>query len=311
MRRLFLTVAISTVLAASKAGGGLRGGGGTVDSYEPIRPWSNFSASDSLASSILGKTNVRCQVLVLVLALAGAPVPGGRRILEELMDESPKTPDPKSAVSRRDLFKLTLGGGAGLALGGLLDVSAVRAATKDLKLSEVSEHTTSCNFCSCGCGMIAAVRDGKLLKMEGDYDHIVNRGSLCVKGISMFATHASPQRLTRPRYRAPGSDRWQEISWDDAIARVAKKIRETRDRTWIATEQVDAPDLSVDRASGDRLQNAPQFIPHEGGKRGVPVNRTDAIGFMGGAQNTNEECYLFQKAARLLGMAYVEHQARL
>jgi formate dehydrogenase major subunit len=187
----------------------------------------------------------------------------------------------------------------------------MRAATADMKLSNVSEFTTSCNFCSCGCGMIAAVRDGTLLKMEGDYDHIVNRGSLCVKGISMFATHASPQRLTTPRYRAPGADRWEEISWDDAIARVAKKIRQTRDDTWIATETVDAPALSVDRASGDRLQNAPRFIPHEGGTREVPVNRTDAIGFMGGAQNTNEECYLFQKAARLLGLSYVEHQARL
>ena len=120
----------------------------------------------------------------------------------------------------------------------------MRAATKDLKLSDVSEFTTSCNFCSCGCGMIAAVRDGKLLKMEGDYDHIVNRGSLCVKGISMFATHASPQRLTTPRYRAPGSDHWEDISWDDAIARVAQKIRKTRDETWIATEKVDAPELS-------------------------------------------------------------------
>ena len=159
--------------------------------------------------------------------------------------------------------------------------------------------------------MIAAVQDGKLLTMEGDYDHIVNRGALCVKGISMHATHASPNRLTTPRYRAPGSDRWEEISWDDAIARVAKKIRTTRDATWIATEKVDAPDLSVDRASGDRLQNAPHFIAHEGGNREVPVNRTDAIGFMGGAQNTNEECYLFQKAARLLGLAYIEHQARL
>ncbi|HEX7778971.1 MAG TPA: hypothetical protein VF424_07030, partial [Vicinamibacterales bacterium] len=204
----------------------------------------------------------------------------------------------------------TLGGGSGLALSGLLDVRAIRAATADMKLSNVSEFTTSCNFCSCGCGMIAAVRDGKLLKMEGDYDHIVNRGSLCVKGISMFATHASPQRLTTPRYRAPGADTWQEISWDDAIARVAKKIRDTRDATWIATEQVEAPDLSVDRAAGDRLQNAPHFIAHDG-RREVPVNRTDAIGFMGGAQNTNEECYLFQKAARLLGLAYVEHQARL
>ena len=225
------------------------------------------------------------------------------------MDESLNAPG--SVITRRDLFRLTLGGGSGLALGGLLDVHAMRAATKDLKLADVSEFTTSCNFCSCGCGMIAAVRDGKLLKMEGDYDHIVNRGSLCVKGISMFATHASPHRLTTPRYRAAGSDRWEDISWDDAIARVAQKIRKTRDETWIATEKVNAPDLSVDRASGDRLQNAPQFISHEGGSREVPVNRTDAIGFMGGAQNTNEECYIFQKAARLLGLAYVEHQARL
>jgi formate dehydrogenase major subunit len=216
----------------------------------------------------------------------------------------------ESTISRRDLFRLTLGGGAGLSVGGLLDVPAMRAATQDLKLSEVSEFTTSCNFCSCGCGMIAAVRDGKLLKMEGDYDHIVNRGSLCVKGISMFATHASPQRLTTPRYRAPGSDHWEDISWEDAISRVAKKVRKVRDENWIATEQVDAADLSVDRASSERLESAPRFIPHEG-KREVPVNRTDAIGFMGGAQNTNEECYLFQKAARLLGLAYVEHQARL
>jgi formate dehydrogenase major subunit len=216
----------------------------------------------------------------------------------------------EQSLNRRDWLKITVGRTTGLALGGLLDVPAMRAATEDLKLSDVSEFTTSCNFCSCGCGMIAAVRDGKLLKMEGDYDHIVNRGSLCVKGISMFATHASSQRLTKPRYRAPGSDQWQEISWEDAVARVAQKIRKTRDENWIATDKVNADDLSVDRASSERLESAPRFIPHAG-PRDVPVNRTDAIGFMGGAQNTNEECYLFQKAARLLGMAYVEHQARL
>ena len=190
----------------------------------------------------------------------GASPPGGarRRSLHPRCghDETPEDHLPEvcldgsargaAGVSRRDLLRLGFRGAGGLALAGLLDVPAMRAATKDLKLSDVSEFTTSCNFCSCGCGMIAAVRDGKLLTMEGDYDHIVNRGSLCVKGISMFATHASPKRLTTPRYRAPGSDHWEDISWDDAIARVAQKIRKTRDETWIATEKVDAPTV-VDR----------------------------------------------------------------
>ena len=188
-------------------------------------------------------------------------------------------------LNRRDWFRNALGGGVGLALGGLIDLKAVRAANENLKLSNIHELTTSCNFCSCGCGMVAAVRDGKLISMEGDYDHIVNRGSLCVKGISMFATHTSPNRLAKPRYRAPGSDHWEEISWNDAVERIAQKIRKTRDATWTATEKL--------------------------GDKEVPVNRTDAIAFMGGAQNTNEECYLFQKGARLLGTAFVEHQARL
>jgi formate dehydrogenase major subunit len=218
----------------------------------------------------------------------------------------------RGGVTRRDVLRLSMGGGAGFALGSLVDMPAAAAAARTLKLSDVQEFTTSCNFCSCGCGMVASVRDGKLIAMEGDFDHIVNRGSLCVKGISMFATHTSPQRLTTPRYRAPGSDHWQEISWDEAITRIAQKIRKTRDETWIATEKVAAAKLEVDLAAGDaRIESAPRVVPAAPSSDEVPVNRTDAIGFMGGAQNTNEECYLFQKAARLLGLAYVEHQARL
>jgi len=197
--------------------------------------------------------------------------------------EAPTMKSP--SFGRRQWLKATVGGGAGLALSGLLDVPRIRAATQNLKLSQISEFTTSCNFCSCGCGMVASVREGKLISMEGDYDHIVNRGSLCVKGISMFATHASPNRLAKPLYRAPGSDHWEEISWENAVERVAQKIRKTRDATWVSTQKL--------------------------GDKDVPVNRTDEIAFMGGAQNTNEECYLFQKAARLLGIPFVEHQARL
>jgi formate dehydrogenase major subunit len=207
------------------------------------------------------------------------------------MDPAPRRnpTDPEapslSTLDRRSWLKLAVGGGTGLALGGVLDVTALRAASRELKLSNVTEFTTSCNFCSCGCGMVAAVREGKLISLEGDFDHVVNRGSLCSKGMAMFPTHASPQRLQTPRYRAAGSDRWVEITWDDAVNRIAQKIREVRDQTWIATERV--------------------------GDTEVPVNRTDAFAFMGGAQNTNEECYLFQKAARLLGTVTVEHQARL
>src|SRR5262245_35426212 len=112
--------------------------------------------------------------------------------------------DRKVTVNRRDWLKAAAGGSLGLALDGVLDVAAVKAAAQTFKLSNVNEFTTSCNFCSCGCGMVAAVRDGKLIALEGDYDHVVNKGSLCVKGMSMFPTHASPQRLQVPRYRAAG-----------------------------------------------------------------------------------------------------------
>jgi len=190
-----------------------------------------------------------------------------------------------ASVDRREFLKLAACAGAVLSLDGVVDASAVRAATGNLKLSEVSEFTTACNFCSCGCGMIAATRDGKLLTLEGDYDHVVNGGSLCVKGMALMPTHESPRRNKTPRYRAPGSDHWEDITWDDAIEKIAQRIRKTRDETWISTERV--------------------------GDEEVPVNRTDAFAFLGGAQNTNEECYIFQKAARLLGTAFVEHQARL
>jgi formate dehydrogenase major subunit len=194
-------------------------------------------------------------------------------------------------LSRRKWLKATAGGGAGLALAKLgFSPPEVRAATKDLKLTGAKQYTTSCNFCSCGCGMVCHVVDGKLVNLEGDPDHIVNEGALCSKGAAMQATHESPQRAKTPLYRAPGSDRWQEISWDEALDRISRKIKATRDANWIAT------DKDTDK---------------EGNEVEYRVNRTDALAFLGGAQNTNEECYLYAKMGRLLGSAYIEHQARL
>ena len=188
-------------------------------------------------------------------------------------------------------MKWTAGGGAGLALGELgLSSKEVQAAAKRAKLAGAQEFTTACNFCSCGCGMVAQVKDGKLLNLEGDPDHVINEGSLCSKGAAMKATHESSQRLQKPRYRAPGSDKWQEITWDEALDKIAKKVKQTRDQNWIATEK-----------DKDKDGNEVEYT----------VNRTEALGFLGGAQNTNEECYLYAKMGRLLGTPLIEHQARL
>jgi len=186
-------------------------------------------------------------------------------------------------LGRRDWLKQVAVGGAAAAVGDLFVVEPSRA--EELKRAGAKEFTTACNFCSCGCGMVGHVLDGKLVNLEGDPEHVVNEGALCVKGSAMLATHASPQRLGTPKLRAPGSDRWVEISWDEALDKLTKKLRATRDATWVATEQ-----------EGDAQ---------------VPVNRTDAIALLGGAQNTNEEAYLWNKLGRLLGTSFVEHQARL
>jgi formate dehydrogenase major subunit len=190
------------------------------------------------------------------------------------------------AMNRRQWFKTTVGMGAGLALAELgINPTHVQAATGAMKVSGTQEFTSACNFCSCGCGMICHVKDGKLINLEGDPDHVINQGSLCSKGAAMAAVPNSPQRLTKPLYRAPGATEWKEISWDDAYDRIARKMKDTREKHWKATEM-----------DGDKE---------------LVANRTDAIAFLGAAQNTNEECYAITKFSRLLGTVNVEHQARL
>lgn len=189
-------------------------------------------------------------------------------------------------LSRRSFIKLVGATGAGLSLTQLgFDVQPIEAASNECRIHSAKEYTSICNFCSCGCGMICHVRDGKLINLEGDPDHIINEGALCSKGASQFQVPYAEHRGKTPLYRAPGSDRWEEIDWDTAINKIAQKFKDTRDDHWVAEETV-------------------------GGKT-YKVNRTDAIGFLGGAQINNEECYLFTKMARGLGASFLEHQARV
>ncbi len=188
-------------------------------------------------------------------------------------------------LSRRSWLELAVGGVAGLAVGEIVDARELDAEARGTKLEGALEVTTACSFCSCGCGIVCHVRDGRIVHLEGDPDHPVNRGALCSKGAAMTGTPTSPERVTAPLYRAPGSDRWQELGWDEAIEKLARKLQATRDATWIASDR--------------------------DGEAELPANRTEGIALLGGAQSTNEECYLWAKLGRLLGTPYVEHQARL
>lgn len=189
-------------------------------------------------------------------------------------------------VNRREFIKVTSFVGAGLALTEIgFDMPKVKAKTGEFKLTGSNEYTSICTFCSVGCGMVCHVKDGKLINLEGDPDHFINEGGLCSKGAAMSVVPNSEERVKTPLYRAPGSDKWEEISWDDAIDRLARKMKDVRDETWA--------DKDVDNGTEYK------------------VNRIDGMGIIGGAQNNNEECYLMAKMARIMGVAYLEHQARL
>lgn len=183
-------------------------------------------------------------------------------------------------VSRRDFLKAT-----GLVAGGLLlpggNAAAAAAATFPLH-KRIGERTSICPYCGVGCGVLLATNaEGHIINTEGDPDNPINRGTLCSKAQSITQLTTDPKRLRKVLYRAPNSDKWEEKSWDWAMAEIAKRVKATRDATFREKE-------------GD-----------------VTVNRTEGIGWLGGAANNTEDCYVAVKFARALGIVYLEHQARI
>src|SRR6187431_2205738 len=142
-------------------------------------------------------------------------------------------------VSRRTFIKTTLIGGAGVTVFGF-SLAPVYAQTQGLKIARTTETRSTCPYCSVSCGLIIhTLGDGSInakrsiVHIEGDPDHPINRGTLCPKGITLKEDIAHRQRLDRPRVRRPGSDQWEEISWNDAIARIARHLKTTRDTCFV------------------------------------------------------------------------------
>ena len=189
-------------------------------------------------------------------------------------------------VNRREFIQITGATAAGLAVSGLgFDLRPVKAHAQMLKTRYAKETTTICCYCAVGCGAIVHTSkkgDGRVINIEGDPDHVINRGSLCSKGAALAQLVENSERVTDPMYRAPYSTEWKKVSWDWALTEIAKRVKATRDATFEA-------------------QNA----------KGQIVNRTAGIASVGSAALDNEECWIYQALIRAIGVTYIEHQARI
>jgi formate dehydrogenase major subunit len=191
-------------------------------------------------------------------------------------------------VSRRTFIKTTIVGSAGLTAFGF-SLAPVYAQTQGLKIARTTETRSTCPYCSVSCGVIIYTLGDKaknaipqVVHVEGDPDHPINRGTLCPKGASLEQDILNDRRLLKPQVRRPGSDHWDDISWDDAISEIGRWVKKTRDETF--------------------LEKDPQ---------GRTANRMESVGWIGGCTDTNEFNYLAGKFMRGIGACYYETQARV
>jgi formate dehydrogenase major subunit len=194
--------------------------------------------------------------------------------------------DKTTDLSRRAFLKLTATGALVSSFG--FDLSPALAQSKSFKIARTTETRSICPYCSVSCGVILHTRgDGKntqkeLIHVEGDPDHPINRGTLCPKGATLKHYVMNDQRLTRVLHRAPGSSAWTPMTWGEAMDRIARRVKKTRDAGFI------------DRDPEGRV-----------------VNRLENLAAIGGCTDTNEFNWLFQKVARGLGIVHLEQQSRI
>ena len=191
-------------------------------------------------------------------------------------------------LSRRNFLKTGVIGGVAVSVFGF-DLQPLYAQAQAFKIARTTETRSTCPYCSVSCGVIIHTIGDKaknvtpqVVHVEGDPDHPINRGTLCPKGASLQQDILNDRRVMKPKVRRPGSTKWEDISWDQAIDDIARWVKKTRDATFIETDA-----------------------------NGKTVNRCDSIAFAGGCTDTNEFNYLVVKTMRSMGLVAVENQARV
>jgi len=194
------------------------------------------------------------------------------------------------SFTRRQFFKLSASGIGVSSLTALgFSPGRVLADVRTFKLARTTETRNTCPYCSVGCGVILYTlgdrsknAKAELVHVEGDPEHPVNRGTLCPKGASLLDFVHSPHRLKFPEYRAPGSDRWERVTWEWAMDRIARLMKDDRDRNLVQ-------------------KNA----------AGVTVNRWTSVGFLAASASANESGWITGKVVRALGGLAIDNQARV
>lgn len=185
-------------------------------------------------------------------------------------------------LSRRKFLKAVGISTIGLSLVQLgFNLDEARAYVNGINIEGAKEVISICPFCAVCCQVIAFVRNGELLFVEGDPDFPVNHGGLCAKGAGLMGMYTAKPRLDKPLYRAPHSDKWEEKDWDWTITQIARRIKDARDKEFI-----------------------------EKNVNGQTVNRIENFFMMGTSHASNEECAVMHQALRSLGVVYMDHQAR-
>jgi formate dehydrogenase major subunit len=168
-------------------------------------------------------------------------------------------------------------------------LAQAQAQAKELKIARTTQTNSICPYCAVGCSVVVHTLGDKarnvrpaVVHIEGDPDSPVNRGTLCPKGVSLKEFVNSDRRLTKPLYRAPGAKDWTEITWDDAFAKMARRIKDSRDAHFIERDA-----------------------------QGRFVNRLESIAMIGGCTDTNEINFLLSRFRFGLGIAAYENQSRL
>ena len=192
-------------------------------------------------------------------------------------------------VSRRQFFRITAGGMATSSLALMGYAPSAVADVRSFKLSRTTEHRSTCPYCSVSCGLIMYTLGDKsknikpvIMHVEGDPDHPVNRGTLCPKGAGVLDMIHSPDRVKYPQVREAGTKDWKRISWEEALNRIAKLMKDDRDANFI-----------------------------EKNAAGTTVNRWNTTGFLASSASSNESGYVSVKTMRAMGIVALDTQARI